>query len=110
MEARTQYEALSNTLEGLEIKGKSMRYTSVNGNMFSFISKENEIGLRLSQEDRALSMSMGAKPMMQHGRPMKEYVHLHDAMLNDTEVLPFWMKKSISYAKSLKPKPTKSKK
>ncbi|MFY0643125.1 MAG: hypothetical protein JXR19_01515 [Bacteroidia bacterium] len=106
MGARNQYEALASAIENLEIKGKTMRYTSINGNMFSFISKDDEIGIRLSQKDRALIISMGGEPMMQHGRPMKEYIHIQEFMLNDIEVLPFWIKKSINYARTLKPKPT----
>ena len=51
------YEKLIGTIPEIEIKGATTRYTSLNGNMFSFISKEGSIGLRLSEEDRIISVS-----------------------------------------------------
>ena len=36
---------------GLEQKGKNMPYTSMNGNMYSFVAKEGYVGIRLSKED-----------------------------------------------------------
>jgi len=41
------YEALIATHPKIERKGKSNPYTSVNGHMFSYLSKEGELGLRL---------------------------------------------------------------
>ena len=48
------YEKMVATQPGIERKGKANPYTSMNGNMFSFITKEGEIALRLPEETRRL--------------------------------------------------------
>ena len=46
------YEELVATRPGLERKGKTMPYTSVNGHMFSFLTSEGTLALRLPQAER----------------------------------------------------------
>ncbi|MFT5265293.1 MAG: hypothetical protein ACI8YQ_004044 [Polaribacter sp.] len=53
IDANKLYDKLIAANPAIERKGKSMPYTSVNGHMFSFLSKEGTMGLRLSREDRA---------------------------------------------------------
>ncbi len=105
------YDKLIATNPTIERKGKSMPYTSVNGHMFSFLSKEGKMGLRLSKEDRAHFIEVFDSQLMeQHGRIMKEYVSVPDDLLKDTKQLAEYLEKSLSYVSSLKPKPTKKKK
>jgi TfoX/Sxy family transcriptional regulator of competence genes len=104
------YNLLIQANPQVERKGKTMPYTSINGHMFSFLSKEGKMGLRLSTNDRIAFMeSYEAKLMIQHGRTMKEYVEVPSNMLQETDKLSAYLQKSLTYVSSLKPKPTKNK-
>ena len=104
------YEKLIHTVPEIEIKGASTRYTSLNGNMFSFISKDGDIGLRLSEADRATFIEkFETELQVQHGRVMKEYVAVPESFFKNSKAIKKWMTQSYEYAKSLKPKPTKKK-
>ena len=104
------YDLLIQSNPKIVRKGKTMPYTSVNGHMFSFLSKEGNMGLRLSQNNREVFIKkFESKLMEQHGRIMKEYVLVPDELLQETEVLSKFLQKSFDYVSSLKPKPTKKK-
>ena len=105
------YEALVATHPKIERKGKSNPYTSVNGHMFSYLSKEGQLGLRLSAEDReAFIKKYKSEPFVQYGAVMKEYVSVPDNLLANTEELKRYLVISYDYVSALKPKPTKKKK
>ncbi len=92
----------------IERKGKTTPYTSLNGHMFSFLSKEGSMGLRLSQKDREdFIQNFNSHLMEQHGRIMKEYVEIPSDVLQNTEQLSEYLQKSLRYVSGLKPKPTK---
>ena len=46
------YMKMIEGVEGVEARGAAAPYTSLNGNMYSSISKFNEIGLRLAKDER----------------------------------------------------------
>ena len=74
---------------------KTMPYTSLNGNMFSFLSPDGKMGLRLSKADReAFIEKYKTKLMEQHGTIMKEYVEVPDDLLEDTKTISAYLKKS----------------
>ena len=50
------YDDLVQLFPEIERKGKTLPYTSVNGNMFSFLSKEGEVSIRLAENERELFM------------------------------------------------------
>jgi TfoX/Sxy family transcriptional regulator of competence genes len=81
----------------------------VNGNMFMGLFQESMI-VRLAEPTREQLLKLdGAKdfgPMP--GRPMKEYVAVPPAVIEDKEKLRFWTAKALEYGLSLKPKPAKS--
>lgn len=105
------YNQLIKENPSIERKGKTTPYTSINGHMFSFLSKEGKMGLRLSNEDRAAFIEkFQSELMMQHGRTMKEYVEISEELLSDTTLLSTYLKKSLEYVSGLKPKPSKKKK
>lgn len=109
-EALLHYNKLISSNPTIERKGKTMPYTSINGHMFSFLSKQGEMGLRLSKEDlKGFIEEFSTKQMEQHGRVMKEYVLVPETLLTDTELMTVYLKKSIAYTSSLKPKSTKKK-
>ncbi len=102
------YEALVATQPGVERKGKKNPYTSMNGNMFSFLAQDGTICLRLSKEDRdTFVATYKTEPVEQYGAVMQEYVAVPDSLMSDLARLAGLFEKSVGYAKSLKPKPTK---
>jgi len=109
--AKKLYDELIAAHPNMERKGKTMPYTSVNGHMFSFLSKEGKMGLRLSKSDREdFIQNYKTDLMEQHGRIMKEYVSVPNALLTDIDQMSEYLKKSFNYVSELKPKPTKRKK
>ena len=46
------YDKVVGNNPDIERKGKTTPYTSINGHMFSFLSKNGTMGLRLSENDR----------------------------------------------------------
>ena len=101
------YESLIATQPGLERKGATNPYTSVNGNMFTTLSPDGTLGLRLAETDRDAFMQRYATGLYQaHGTVMKEYVAVPGALLAKTDELATYLAKSYAYAKTLKPKPT----
>ena len=105
------YEALIATHPKIERKGKNIPYTSVNAHMFSYFSKEGELGLRLSAQDRtAFVEKYKSLPFVQYGAVMKKYVAVPVDLLANTEELKGYLLISYEYVSALKPKPTKRKK
>ena len=96
---------------GLEPKGKNMPYTSMNGNMYSFVAKEGYVGIRLSKDDfNEFIQKFDAQQAISYGAKMHEYVQVPEKVLKQTSLLSEYMKRSHEYAKTLKPKPTKKSK
>lgn len=102
------YERLVATHPDIARKGKKNPYTSMNGNMFSFLAQDGTICLRLSNEDReAFVAEFKTNPVEQYGAVMKEYVAVPPALMADEARLTDCFATSVAYAKTLKPKPTK---
>lgn len=109
-EALARYEKLT-AKHGVERKGAKNPYTSANGNMFSFLTAEGELALRLSRPDReAFEAKHGERPCVQYGAVMREYVLLPAEVFHNTRQANRWFAKSVQYAATLKPKATKKKK
>ena len=101
------YEALIATHPEIDQKGKSSPYTSINGNMFTILSANGVLGMRLGVADREAFMeTFGTGLCEAHGTVMKEYVAVPAELLAETEKLAPYLAKSYDYAKGLKPKPT----
>ena len=105
------YENLVATNPSVERKGAAMPYTSVNGHMFSFLTKTGNLALRLPTDEReAFLKKYKTKLCEQHGSVLKEYVEVPDTLLSRTQELQKFFDLSHAYASSLKPKATKRKK
>jgi len=110
-DALNRYEKLIATNPKLERKGATMPYTSVNGHMFSFLTKIGRVALRLPEPERAAFLKKyKTKLCEQHGAVLKEYVEVPDSLLTKTQELRKFFDVSHAYVASLKPKPTLRKK
>ncbi len=106
-EARTAYEAAA-AAAGLTVKGKANRYTSMNGNMFTFIDPTGLVAIRLDDAARAaFEAEHGPSAVIQYGKTMRGYVGLPPALVADPVVLADLVAKSAAHAATLKAKPTK---
>jgi hypothetical protein len=104
------YERLIEKVDGVEIKGAKSAYTSLNGHMFSFMTGEGALALRLSTEDQQAFMdTYKTGPVIQYGAVMRGYVEIPAALLEDTQSLLPIFEKSVAYVGSLKPNPGKRK-
>jgi hypothetical protein len=100
------YDRLIATVPGVERKGATLPYTSINGNMFSFVDPSG-LALRLSPELRAAFIAEFDTTLHEaHGHVMKEYITVPHAVLEDTDSLARWFSASWTYASALKPKST----
>jgi TfoX/Sxy family transcriptional regulator of competence genes len=104
------YERLIATHPDIERKGKTMPYTSHNGHMFSLLSKDGSLGIRLPKDEREVFLKKFNTTLFeQYGAIMKEYVTVPGELLANTEELKKHLEISFEYIKTLKPKPTKKK-
>jgi hypothetical protein len=104
------YEALVATNPKIERKGATMSYTSLNGHMFSFLTKEGTLALRLPKEEREAFLEKNkTKLCVQYGAVMKEYAEVPPDLLENTTQSQHYFDISYSYTATLKPKPTKKK-
>ena len=76
-----------------------------NGQLFTGLFADTMF-VRLGEKDRAALLKLkGAEPFApMKGRPMKQYVVLPPAMLEDEEAIKSWMTRALEYAQSLPPK------
>jgi hypothetical protein len=105
------YEKLVATNPKVELKGATVPYTSLNGHMFSYLSKDGKLELRLPPgESEAFLKKYKAKLCQAYGTVQPEYVEVPDALLASTGELKKYFECSYAYVATLKPKPTAKKK
>ncbi|NNF33927.1 MAG: hypothetical protein HKN68_07450 [Saprospiraceae bacterium] len=86
-------------------KGKNNPYTSMNGHMFSMVTKEGQVAIRMSKDVRAKYMEeVNPEEVVTYNTMMKEYIEISDEMLNDQEAVLSLLDQSIEYIKTLRPK------
>ena len=101
-----RYDRLIATQPDVVRKGATMPYTSVNGNMFSYL-QDGHLVLRLPAEERAAFLDRHDTRLHEtHGIVQKEYVDVPDALFDDTDRLADAFRAGYAYAASLRPKPT----
>jgi hypothetical protein len=104
------YEKVVATIPGLERKGASIPYTSLNGHMFSYLSKEGQMALRLPTDERELFLKKYKTKLCEaYGVVQPEYVVVPDSLLSKTSELKHFFCISYKYVGSLKAKPTRKK-
>jgi hypothetical protein len=106
-----QYEHLVAAVEGTELRSNfGSAYTAVNGNMYSMISKYGVVGIRLPAGEREAFLARYDTTLFRADPAWpvsKEYVAVPAALLADTEAVRPYLERSLAYARSLRPKPTK---
>jgi hypothetical protein len=89
-------------------KGDTIPYTSLNGHMYSYFSKDGFLALRLPEAAReAFLKQYNTTLVTAYGIVQKEYVMVPDDLLELTAELKPWFDKSYEYVSALKPKPGK---
>lgn len=105
------YEKLVATNPNVKLQGATVPYTSLNGHMFTYLSKEDKLELRLPAGDReAFLKKYKAKLCEAFGKVQPEYVEVPDSLFSSTRELKKFFDSSYAYVASLKPKPTTKKK
>jgi len=95
----------------VRLKSGKMPHTSLNGNIYSFLTKEGMLILRLGPDSRAaLFEKYECEPIEQLSAEMTEYVVVPDALLTNPPELKKYFALSYAHAKSLKANPPKEKK
>lgn len=103
----TLYNKLVESYADAILKGVTIPYTSVNGHMYSFLTKEDIVALRLPEDDRIKFLKKYKTTLVQqYGITQKEYVVVPDSLLEKTNELKQYFDISYKYVSSLKPKVT----
>jgi hypothetical protein len=102
------YEQLVATNSEIELKGATHPYTSLNGNMFSYLHPSGSMALRLPADERGKFLKKYKTTLFEaYGAIQKEYVTVPEALLQNTRELKPFFDLSWQYAQTLKSKPTK---
>ena len=104
------YEKLVATNPDVERKGVTHPYTSLNGNMFSYLHPSGSVALRLPAGEREKFLRKYKTTLFEaYGAVQREYVTVPDALLTNTKELQKYFELSWQYAQTLKPKPSRQK-
>ena len=105
------YDKLIATNPDIERKGDTNPYTSYNGNMFTHLTPEGVLSIRLPEKEReAFIKKYKTKLKEAYGIIQKEYVVVPDTLFKKTDELKTYLDISFEYAKTLKPKATSRRK
>jgi hypothetical protein len=106
-EAERRYAELVATIREAQLNGAKMPYTSMNGNMYSYLG-ENGVALRLPADTREEFLAKYQTTLYHaHGIVQKEYVTVPAELLVKADELAEYFRVSFEYARTLKPKATK---
>ena|SRR5271156_474617 len=104
------YEKVVATIPGVATKGATIPYTSLNGHMFSYLSKDGDMALRLPGGERELFLKKYKTKLCDaYGVVQAEYVVVPDSLLSKTSELKRFFEIGYEYVASLKPKPARKK-
>lgn len=105
------YRKLIDTHPEIELQGgMKLPHTSTNGYMYSSLTKDGRVGLRLSEADRETFMQeYDAIPFKNYGAFIKEHVEVPDSLLRKPKELGTYLAKSYAYTQTLPPKAIKKK-
>ncbi len=99
------YREVIASLPEVELKGKTMPYTSANGHMFSQLNKEGQLGIRLAKEaGEDFIVKYDSAEFRSYGAVMKEYVLITEDLLTQPQVIAEYLIKGYQYVMTLPPK------
>ncbi len=102
------YEKVVATIPGIQRKGATHPYTSLNGHMFSCLHPPGSLALRLPENERERFLKRYKTTLFEaNGIVQKEYVTVPDTLLKNTKELRQYFELSYQYVRTLKPKPSK---
>lgn len=104
------YEAAIASVPEMELKTNfGFPYTSLNGNMYTLLSKNGKVGVRLPKKEREefLEKYNSTLYKAEPGPLLKEYVTIPESMLSNLTELRPYLELSYHYACKLKPKKKK---
>lgn len=105
------YEKLLSTHPEIERKGDTNPYTSINGHMFTHLAPPGTLAIRLGPDDVAAFLKKYKTTLFEsYGVVKKDWVVVPDALLRKTSELKPHLEQSLKYVRSLKPKPSTSRK
>ena len=105
------YRRLIDTQPDIELKGgMKLPHTSINGYMYSSLTKDGRVGIRLSEADRdAFMEKYDAIPFKNYGANIREHVEVPDGLLRNPKELGPYLAMSYAYTQTLPPKADKNK-
>lgn len=100
-----RYDRLIKERPHFERKGVGLPYTSVHGHMFTFLSAEGTLGVRLPSPQREEFLrKYGTSLFVAHGAVLKEYVQVPEELFSNPGELLRYLDLSYEYVGGLKPK------
>lgn len=105
------YRKLIDTQPEIELLGAmKLPYTAVNGHMYSSLTKDGRVGIRLSEPDReAFMQRYDTVAFKNYGANIREHVEVPDSLLRNTEELAPYLALSYAYTQTLPAKKAKKK-
>ena len=105
------YEKLVATNPDIERKGASVPYTSANGTMFSFLTANGTLALRLPPDHlEPFFKKFNTTHPVAYGKVMKDWAAVPDSLLANTKELSKYFDLSFQHAANLKSKAKAAKK
>ena len=103
-----RYDRLIATIPGLERKGASIPYTSVNGHMSSYLTETGSLVMRLSGPDRDRFLAeFGTTLHEAYGIVQKEFVDVPDDLFAAEDRVGPWFAAGHAWVAGQRPKATR---
>jgi len=99
------YEKLIATVPEIDRKGAVHPYTSVNGHMFTYLDQTGTLGIRLPKDELEAFLTKHKTRLFEsYGVVKKDWATVPDELLENMKELKKYLKISLEYVKTLKPK------
>ena len=100
------FELMLGGVEGVERKGATLSYVSLNGNMYAMVSKREVIGILVEASDwKSFELAGGTPFEAVPGIPLKGFGAVPVSMFKDRLQLQSWFRRAHAAAEKLPPKP-----
>lgn len=104
------YDKAVDLVDGLQRLGKTMPYTASNTHMFSILTKDGRLGIRLPKERQLeFNIDKEVKVFKNYGATMKDYVEIPSQMLENSKMIANLLQEAWNYVNDLPPRKDKKK-